>query len=291
MKYILLICLIILNLEANEQLYGNGFDDREILNYNNEIKFIYKDMNNYAYTNEKLFDIYKEDGGLMKVKNIFFTNSDKTLAILVGTYNSLKAPPDDPCDKLFAVWYNLHVYKKYNDFMLKLLINDDEFNGHDGMVGCNNVAFLYKTKEAIEKKLNEINISNNVVLNSLEEFVKKNYAKKYDSLFTLKDSSFDIGALKEILNEVPISTKTLTQYNDIAYYLEQANANDEAIYLLEKIIEKYPNRIVAYYNLGDAYWDDGDKLKAKQAYKKYIELMTNADKEKKIPQIVKDRAK
>ena len=50
-----------------------------------------------------------------------------------------------------------------------------------------------------------------------------------------------------------LSTKNLSSYNDIAYYLQQANANDEAIFLLEKIIEKFPNRTVAYLNLADAY--------------------------------------
>jgi len=86
-----------------------------------------------------------------------------------------------------------------------------------------------------------------------------------------------------------IQKKTLTHYNNIAYYLQKAGANKEAIYLLEKILEKFPKRTVAYYNLGDAYWELGDKTKAIGAYQTYIEQMKVKGKSKKIPQIVKDR--
>ena len=78
-------------------------------------------------------------------------------------------------------------------------------------------------------------------------------------------------------------------YNNIAYYLQKAGSNQEAVYLLEKIIEKFPKRVVAYYNLGDAYWELGDKKRAIASYTTYIEQMCNAGKDKKIPQVVKDR--
>jgi len=70
-----------------------------------------------------------------------------------------------------------------------------------------------------------------------------------------------MNALKAILNEIQIFTKNLTQYNNIAYYLEKAKAYHESIYLLEKIIEKYPNRIVAYIYLGNAYLGNNKKTK------------------------------
>jgi tetratricopeptide (TPR) repeat protein len=83
----------------------------------------------------------------------------------------------------------------------------------------------------------------------------------------------------------------ITFTNNIAYFLERSGKYAHAIEFLKDIIKQYPNRTVAYYNLGDAYWGDGDKIKAKQSYKKYIELMKKAGKEKRIPQKVKDRAK
>ena len=93
----------------------------------------------------------------------------------------------------------------------------------------------------------------------------------------------------EILSLYPIDKTNLVQYNNFAYYLEQSGHNLEAIYLLEKILQKYPNRTVAYYNLGDAYWAIGDKEKAKQAYKTYIKQMKAKGKEKRIPKIVLQR--
>jgi len=81
----------------------------------------------------------------------------------------------------------------------------------------------------------------------------------------------------------------LIKYNDIAYYLEQSGAYEEAIFILEKIIKEFPNRTVAYINLGDAYWGLGEKEKAKEAYKTYIKQMKASGKENKIPKHILDR--
>ena len=81
----------------------------------------------------------------------------------------------------------------------------------------------------------------------------------------------------------------LTFSNNIAYFFERSGKYSHAVYFLEKIIKEDPTRIVAYYNLGDAYWGLGEKDKAIEAYQKYIELMKQAKKENKIPQKVKDR--
>jgi len=86
-----------------------------------------------------------------------------------------------------------------------------------------------------------------------------------------------------------VSLKNVVKLNNIAYYLQKANANEEAIYLLEKILKKFPKRTVAYYNLADAYWELGEKKKAIEAYMTYIEQMCNLGKSKRIPQVVRDR--
>ncbi|QKF73927.1 hypothetical protein AFAEC_1775 [Aliarcobacter faecis] len=117
---------------------------------------------------------------------------------------------------------------------------------------------------------------NNISLNEIKTRIQNNNRNNFST----------VSRYEAILNEIPISIKTLTQYNDIAYYLQQANANEEAIFLLEKIIEKYPNRTVAYLNLADAYLGKNNKEKAKENYKKYIELMKQDNKEEKIPKRV-----
>jgi len=62
-----------------------------------------------------------------------------------------------------------------------------------------------------------------------------------------------------------------------------------SVYRFEKIITKFPNRTVAYYNLGDAYWVLGEKKKAIKAYTTYIEKMCHKGLQKKIPKEVLER--
>jgi len=110
---------------------------------------------------------------------------------------------------------------------------------------------------------------------------KFNYLIRFFSLKEL-DRWFKIKSIKK---------STLTTYNNIAYYLEKAKAYKESAYLLEKILEKFPNRTVAYLNLGDAYWGLENKEKAKEAYQTYIKQMKANGKEKKIPKVVLERVK
>jgi len=115
------------------------------------------------------------------------------------------------------------------------------------------------------------------------------------SSFVKESKEYDIGDVRDIeryqalLKKFPFNKNTLTTYNNIAYYLQKAGANKEAVYLLEKILKKYPKRMVAYYNLGDAYWALGQKKKAVEAYITYIEQMCDAGKQKRIPKVIKDR--
>ena len=83
--------------------------------------------------------------------------------------------------------------------------------------------------------------------------------------------------------------KTLTQLNDIAYYLQKNGHNKEAVLLLESLLDTYPKRTVAYYNLGDAYWDLGQKNKAKKMYEIYVKQMESRGKGKRVPEVVKGK--
>ncbi|OEK08564.1 hypothetical protein A8C32_03695 [Flavivirga aquatica] len=114
-------------------------------------------------------------------------------------------------------------------------------------------------------------------------FLFKN--KNYEELSLWADTL----VVSHIIDIVAINESNVSMYNDIAYYLEQSKACGAAIFLLKKIIVKFPNRLVAYINLGDAYWSIGDNKKAKNAYKKYFELMKSKEKESKIPKRVFDR--
>lgn len=100
----------------------------------------------------------------------------------------------------------------------------------------------------------------------------------------------DRGVVDIVNQYCPVHYKNyLIMFNDIGYYLEQSGLYEEAIYILEKIIEAYPERTVAYINLGDAYWGMGNYIKAKESYKVYIKQMKNKGKENIIPKRVLKR--
>ncbi len=84
---------------------------------------------------------------------------------------------------------------------------------------------------------------------------------------------------------------SIENYNNLSFYLEQAKAYEEAVFLLEKIVEEVPDRTVAFINLGDAYWGLDEKEKAKEAYKTYVDQMKTKGKEAKIPKRVLERLK
>lgn len=78
--------------------------------------------------------------------------------------------------------------------------------------------------------------------------------------------------------------------NNLAFDLEQKGIYNESIIILNQIIDQFPNRVVAYLNLADAYWGLDKKEDAKKNYKKYISLMKSQGKDlKKIPQRVYER--
>ncbi|MFP9118472.1 hypothetical protein ACLI08_11840 [Flavobacterium sp. RNTU_13] len=108
----------------------------------------------------------------------------------------------------------------------------------------------------------------------------------------------------ELLSKTyPLTTKNVQQYNDLAYYLLEFDPQDDyrrdrliycSLLLLENITEKFPDRVVAWLNLGDVNWarsnKDHDKGEATKAYKKYLELMKAQGKDmNKVPARVYER--
>lgn len=87
-----------------------------------------------------------------------------------------------------------------------------------------------------------------------------------------------------------ITTKNVLQLNEKAYQYQQQGKYKEAIDLLQKILKAFPQRVVAYLNLGDAFWGNNEKDKAGTAYGKYADLMKEQNKDlTKIPSRVYER--
>ncbi|MBF8458393.1 hypothetical protein IV494_14510 [Kaistella sp. G5-32] len=125
------------------------------------------------------------------------------------------------------------------------------------------------------------NLKNYIMLDSKPAF---NLEFKYNPQDFFIDYPIDIFKISNI-NFIDVKNS-----NDIAFYLQQAKICDESIFILTKIIDKFPDRAVAYLNLGDAYWLINKKSNAKESYKKYISLMKSQKKDlSKIPKVVNDR--
>jgi tetratricopeptide (TPR) repeat protein len=106
----------------------------------------------------------------------------------------------------------------------------------------------------------------------------------------LKSQGTDINRYKSYLNTYPITNENHIKYNDIGYYLEQAECYEEAIYVLRKVLDQYPDRVVAYLNIADAYWGRSDTEEAGKSYRKYLELMKSQGKDlSRIPKRVYER--
>jgi len=87
----------------------------------------------------------------------------------------------------------------------------------------------------------------------------------------------------------PVSLSNVVHYNNIGYYLDEAGYHEGAIYVLNEVVSAFPNRTVAYINLGDAYWGLEKYSEAREAYQTYIRLMRENNREQRIPQRVLDR--
>jgi hypothetical protein len=75
----------------------------------------------------------------------------------------------------------------------------------------------------------------------------------------------------------------------MAYYLEQANHTEEAIVILDEVLRRVRDRVVAYLNIADAYWKQGDKTSAFLHYSEYDYRMQKKRKSKRIPLRVRKR--
>jgi len=186
-----------------------------------------------------------------------------------------------------------NIEENTNEYSKKILGTDgeDNLNYITFNLSDSSRRFPYYTKKKLLNRLIETSFcKEESFISIIDRKVEYSLAKIEKNLKQKKDlKTYNKEFFQNLLPKKPIEKKTLTPYNNIAYYLQKAGANEEAVYLLEKIIEKFPKRTVAYYNLADAYWAMGDKKRAIKAYKTYIKQMKAKGKEKRIPKVVKQR--
>ena len=235
--------------------------------YNKDIKFSIKDyLNNFIDET----DIHNKDyESLDKIqfstKKYFITLMKKNRIPISNIYlNKKEYLNNHYIEPVFNKKDELQYFFTYQDIYNEGDIMSQEFQ-------------RFITRDKIS--LNKIGTLCSLKLKDIEKILKqKKELKTYNKAF-----------FKKLLFEKSIGKKTLTSYNNIAYYLQKAGANEEAVYLLEKIVAKFPNRTVAYINLGDAYWALGEKEKARKVYTTYIEQLCHKGLQMKIPKVVLER--
>ncbi|WP_144410032.1 tetratricopeptide repeat protein [Cupriavidus basilensis] len=121
---------------------------------------------------------------------------------------------------------------------------------------------------------------------SLAEFRLANRNKAKRSQYMLSITSYDASEFSE-----HVSVENVGTLNDIAYFLAESGRSDDAIPLLDSIVQKFPGRIVAKLNLADVYWDIGAGDKASVLYGQYYRATVSGNMKGMVPKRVVDRMK
>jgi tetratricopeptide (TPR) repeat protein len=131
-------------------------------------------------------------------------------------------------------------------------------------------------------------ISNN--LSSIhEEAVELFKNGKKDEAVTLLMDSAGKAFIEDIANgKNDISSDNVEIFNDLGYFLEQTGNVQDAITILNAVVTMFPDRYVAYLNLGDAFAKVQHHERMVECYQKYYDQMTSVGKKEKIPSRVLD---
>ena len=128
----------------------------------------------------------------------------------------------------------------------------------------------------------------NLLYEGKKYFPIEDFMKKLPNEVNNKSVILNADSIEELIHNNPLNSENVKLYNDIAFFL----GPKESIYLLQKLLLKYPRRVVTYLNIGDSYWEIGAEDLAKENYKKYVALMKSQNKElRKIPNRVWERIK
>lgn len=86
-----------------------------------------------------------------------------------------------------------------------------------------------------------------------------------------------------------IDGEDVEQINNIAFYLVEEGRPCEAVPVLSSIVSKFPDRVVAKLNLGDAYWGCALRSQASEQYRAYMSQMKALGKSGLVPKRVAQR--
>jgi len=195
--------------------------------------------------------------------------------------------------------YSQKIYFSYDSLAnIFFLISDDKKEGEITIEGKKYAGVIYNGENDVYGFYSNGDLflrfkfcrSNRIIIMNDHRDIFTNSENENIELSQIDDYPYNIEDLYNNKSNNVISNISLM--NDKASYLEQFGAFEESISILERVISKSPDRVVAYLNIADAYWGSNEKENARDSYKKYIELMKAQGKDiKKIPPRVYERLK
>lgn len=242
-------------------------------------------------------DVYRSDTTILGLEKNQKTNL--TTSTLLGGSNDVGAASLADC----SVKYKLETKNK--NYEGSLIPFSTDLMGYDST--SKNVALFEVDKKIITFTTNEpIDVcalgTDFTGDYSLVNSTSKEYKTDFDSLIQLNHTNAlhifkTSGALEASIALEPYVSESISNglyyeeiLNDYAFFLQQASLNKDAVNILKLVIEKSPLRTVAYLNVADAIWDEGDKKAASRYYKQYISQMRKNNHIDKIPKRAFDRS-
>lgn len=220
-----------------------------------------------------------------KKQNYFFEKPDECSSMqLYPLEHSSRIAIDGSCSSRSGQIY-LYVYQwrnDTNDWCLYQVAGGEKADLPEGRP----LPELSVDRPTACKKIGDINNIEFVSKDKIRKIIDQNLPKAINAedrarLFNKYISQLTNIDTAEISNY--IEAENVRDINDLAYYLTEVGRGYEAAIILEKIIKKFPDRIVALLNLADAYWQAGFHEQAQEMYSRYINKMSKLKKSNKIP--------
>ncbi|WP_175689855.1 tetratricopeptide repeat protein [Burkholderia anthina] len=122
-----------------------------------------------------------------------------------------------------------------------------------------------------------------------------------NELNDFKKSTRTQSSLERYISEMPdfrvaelgayVDAENVEDVNNLTFYLGKYKRSSDAVQILQYLVKKIPNRIVARLNLADAYWEIDAKELAVPEYREYRRQMDLKGLSAKIPPRVLDGIK
>ncbi|MEL1243389.1 hypothetical protein AAEO56_03875 [Flavobacterium sp. DGU11] len=209
--------------------------------------------------------------------------------------------------------YNVALLSAYTDFrftnssfQLKKYGNEVTcFGSEDYFLynGANAIRLEDFTFDRFDKRDKQYDYGRRYTLNGLYEIVLKKEGTT-NSIFNSCSPLPNTKELDMLVKSNPVTVKNVQKYNDMAFYFQGIVSEFESLryelfqcslFLLHKVLNAFPDRIVAWLNFGDVRWESAAIYKsydkqAFDAYNKYLELMKAQGKDmNKVPARVYQR--